>query len=100
MTWYRLRLYVLGDTVRARAAVDRVGALCDSRLGQSWDLEVVDVQASPELADEARIVATPTLDRLEPGPPLRVVGDLSSAALADALDLPAPAAPDTEAVSP
>ncbi len=88
MTTYRFRLYVLGDTARARQALDQLRALCDSRPCSACDIEVVDVQAHPEVADGARIVATPTLDRIEPSPVVRVIGDLSSDQLAMALELP------------
>lgn len=88
MTPYRFRLYVLGDTARGRRALEQLRALCDSHGRSGCDIEVVDVQAHPEVADEARIVATPTLDRIEPHPVVRVIGDLSSDQLAIALELP------------
>jgi len=96
MTGYRFRLYVLGGTDRTHRAMEQLGGLCRQRLGDDWDLEVVDVQARPEVADEARIVATPTLDRLTPAPPVRVVGDLSSDLLVAALELPPPCVPEGE----
>ncbi|MGN6332206.1 MAG: circadian clock KaiB family protein [Motilibacteraceae bacterium] len=90
MTVYRFRLYVMGRTARSQAAEEQLRALCRERLGERWRVEVVDVRGRPDLADAARIVATPTLDRLEPEPLTRVIGDLSSAErLAAALDLPA-----------
>lgn len=90
MTAYRFRLYVMGQTARSRSAEEQLRALCRERLGDRWHLDVVDVRGRPDLADDARIVATPTLDRLEPPPLTRVIGDLSSAErLAAALDLPA-----------
>lgn len=45
----------------------------------AWRLEIIDVLASPELAEKAGILATPTLS-YEHGPrPRRIVGDLSDA---------------------
>lgn len=88
MTSYRFRLYVLGETPRAHSALEQLRALCDSRRDTTYDIEVVDVHAHPEVADDARIVATPTLDRVEPPPLVRVIGDLSSDQLARALELP------------
>lgn len=85
---YRFRLYVMGETPRTRGAIERLRALCTARLGGGWDLEVVDVQERSDLADAARIVATPTLDRIEPQPRVRVIGDLASDELAAALELP------------
>ena len=88
MTSFRFRLYVLGETARAHNAVEQLRTLCDSRSNVTCDIEVVDLQTHPEVADEARIVATPTLDRVEPPPVIRVIGDLSSDQLALALELP------------
>ena len=89
MTSYRFRLYVLGETARAHSALEQLRALCDSRTCSTCDIDVIDVHAHPELADEARILATPTLDRVEPAPVIRVIGDLSSDQLAMVLGLPA-----------
>lgn len=89
MTNYRFRLYVHGDTARSIALVSQLRGLFGRRLGEQWQVDVVDVKGRPDLAEEARIVATPTLDRLEPEPRVRVVGDLSSTdQLAAVLDLP------------
>ena len=88
MTSFRFRLYVLGGTARAHSALEQLRALCESRSDVTCDIEVVDLQAHPDVADDARIVATPTLDRIEPLPVIRVIGDLSSDQLAMALELP------------
>ena len=85
---YRFRLYVLGETERAHRALEQLRALCDSRSDTKYDIEVVDLHAHPEVADDAHIVATPTLDRVEPPPVIRVIGDLSSDQMAVALQLP------------
>jgi circadian clock protein KaiB len=90
LSLYRFRLYVMGQTARSQAAEEQLRALCRERLGDRWRVDVVDVRGRPDVADAARIVATPTLDRLEPEPFTRVIGDLSSTErLAAALDLPA-----------
>jgi circadian clock protein KaiB len=89
MTGYRFRLYVLGDTSRARNAEQQLRALCSRRVRGPCVIEVVDLADAPELADAERIVATPTLDRVEPPPRVRVIGDLgSSERLSAVLDLP------------
>lgn len=47
----------------------------------AWQLEIIDVLAKPELAEQAGILATPTLtyenSSLPSGRPRRIVGDLS-----------------------
>ena len=43
----------------------------------AWKIEIVDVLARPELAEQAGILATPTLTYENQGRPRRIVGDLS-----------------------
>ena len=77
MTAYSFRLYVTGQTERSLAAEANLRALCDSRLPGSYELEVVNTIERPGLAEEQRILATPTVVRLAPLPQRRVIGDLS-----------------------
>lgn len=102
MTPFSFRLYVIGDSPRSRAAEDGLRRLCAQRLGDAgYTIEVVDVERRPDLADQQRILATPTLDRVTPSPPVRVVGDLgSSDELAEALELPAGPGPPDVAAAP
>lgn len=89
MSTFRFRLYVMGRTSRASLAEEQLRALCQGRLPDRFEVEVVDVAERPDLAEAERIVATPTLDRISPEPRLRVVGDLGSRdRLALVLDLP------------
>ncbi|GAA2428360.1 circadian clock KaiB family protein [Actinomadura vinacea] len=74
---YAFRLYVAGDTARSQAAASNLRFLCESRLRSNYELEVVDAVEQPELAEQERIIATPTVLRLAPLPQLRVIGDLS-----------------------
>jgi circadian clock protein KaiB len=74
---YSFRLYVAGQTERSQAAEANLRALCESRLSGGYELEVVDATEQPALAEEQRILATPTVVRLAPPPQRRVIGDLS-----------------------
>jgi len=86
---FRFALYVMGDSSRSRTAVRQLQELCDAQVGGGCEIEVFDVAARPDIAEERRIVATPTLDRVEPTPRIRVIGDLGPVdRLAAALDLP------------
>lgn len=71
------RLYVTGQTSRSLRAIDNVRRLCQGAWPEAYELAVVDVLERPELAEENRILATPTLVREAPQPSLRVIGDLS-----------------------
>jgi circadian clock protein KaiB len=77
VTAYSFRLYVTGQTERSQAAEANLRSLCDSRLPGSYELEVIDTAEHPGLAEEQRILATPTVLRLAPLPQRRVIGDLS-----------------------
>ncbi|MFC0387945.1 circadian clock KaiB family protein [Muricoccus vinaceus] len=74
---YRLRLFVAGNTVRSRLAIENLRLFCTKYLAGRFDLEVVDIHQQPELAERNQIVAAPTLLRMEPLPMRRIVGDLS-----------------------
>jgi circadian clock protein KaiB len=81
-------LYVDGvsmSSIRAIAAVRRV---CDQNLAGRADLEIIDVHQQPALGRRDQVVAAPTLIRQAPGPPRRIVGELSDSAwLSLGLDL-------------
>ncbi|MEV0603820.1 circadian clock KaiB family protein [Streptomyces sp. NPDC050315] len=77
MTTYSFKLFIAGQTVRSQEAVANLRLLCDSRLRNRYDLQIVDAVECPELAEEGRILATPTVIRLSPPPQRRVIGDLS-----------------------
>ncbi len=73
----RLKLFVAGNTIRSQRARANLEAIrredwADRRV----DLTVVDVLTQPDLADDARILATPTLVKEYPLPVRRIVGDL------------------------
>jgi circadian clock protein KaiB len=89
MSRLRLRLYVAGDTSRSHLAIANLRRLCSELAADDADCDVVDVLAQPEAAEQARILTTPTLVRLEPLPARRVTGDLSDhAAVLQGLSLP------------
>lgn len=74
---YLFELYVAGDDIRSRTAVETLTAMCDERLAGRYGLEIIDVLLDPERAESAKILATPTLVRREPSPNVRVIGDLT-----------------------
>lgn len=50
---------------------------CESGIRRPFDLRVIDVYRQIELAKDDEILATPTLIRVFPPPPRRIVGNLS-----------------------
>ena len=79
MNRYSLRLYVTGSTPRSERAIANLRRLCTDVLRNGCEVEVIDVLEQPQLAEEDRVLATPTVIRRVPGPERRVVGDLSDA---------------------
>ena len=76
---FSFRLYVAGDAQNSTRAVANLTALCGDRLKGRHRIEIVDVFGEPERALADRIVMTPTLIRLEPGPVRRIIGTLEQA---------------------
>lgn len=74
---YVFRLYVASDTERSQAAEMNLRYLCESYLPGRYELEIVDVVKRPDLVEQARVIATPTVVRMAPPPQRRVIGDLS-----------------------
>jgi circadian clock protein KaiB len=74
---YLLRLFVSGTTPRSRRAIDNLQRICDQYLAGRYRIEIIDLRESPAWATEEQILATPTLMKVRPRPPRRVIGDLS-----------------------
>ena len=71
-----LRLYVAGSTVKTERVIDTLRSICAEELHGEYELEVIDVIQQPQLAEDQRIIAIPTLIRILPEPIRRVIGDL------------------------
>ncbi len=74
---YELELYIAGRTPSSRRAVANLRRLCDEAVPDEFRLVVIDILERPELAEEKRILATPTLIRAYPAPARRLIGDMS-----------------------
>jgi circadian clock protein KaiB len=73
-----LKLYVTGRTPRAERAIANLRRLCKEELEGRYEIEIIDVLEHPQLAEDDRILATPTLIKQLPPPLRRVIGDLSN----------------------
>lgn len=74
---YLLKLYVTGKTPRAEKAIANLRRICREELQGQYQLEIIDVLEHPQLAEDEKILATPTLIKRLPPPLRRVIGDLS-----------------------
>ncbi|WP_324671160.1 circadian clock KaiB family protein [Hymenobacter sp. GOD-10R] len=74
---YVLHLYITGATPNSTQAVRNLKDICERYLAGRYELQIVDIYQQPEMAQEARIVAAPTLVKRSPGLTRWLVGDLS-----------------------
>jgi circadian clock protein KaiB len=74
---YRFKLFIAGQTARSEEAIACMRELCEARLSGRYELEIIDALDRPELADQEKVLATPTLIKLEPPPARRIIGELS-----------------------
>lgn len=51
--------------------------ICEQELAGRYELQIIDVLENPQLAEDEKILATPTLIKQLPPPLRRVIGDLS-----------------------
>lgn len=89
MSNYVFKLYIAGKTPHSQTAVTNLQHICQEYLGTAYELTVIDVLQHPQLAEEAKILATPTLVKESPAPIRWIIGDLSEkTAVLAALGLP------------
>ncbi len=75
---YQLRLYVAGHTAKSMLAVSNLKSICETHLAGRYDIEIVDLLVTPQLAAGDQILAVPTLVRKLPEPIKKIIGDLSN----------------------
>jgi circadian clock protein KaiB len=79
MSNYVLKIYVTGQTPRSRRAIDNLRRICEDELRGQYEMHVIDVLERPQLAEDEKILATPTVVKELPMPIRRIIGDLSDA---------------------
>ena len=77
---YTLKLYVTGKTPRSELAIVSLRRLCEDEFPGEYELIIIDVLQRPQLAEDEKIFATPTLVKELPPPMRRIIGDLSNSA--------------------
>ena len=76
--FWKLRLYVAGQTPKSIRAFANLELLCEKHLKGRYRIEVIDLLENPQMARGDQIVAVPTLVRDLPGPVRKIIGDLSN----------------------
>ncbi len=78
MNKFKLRLYVTGRTPKSERAISNLKEICERDLKGLYELQIIDVLERPQLAENEKILATPTLVKDLPPPLKRIIGDLSN----------------------
>ena len=74
---YVLKLYVAGNTPNSVRALKTLKNILEQEFQGVYALKVIDVVKNPQLAEEDKILATPTLAKVLPPPVRKIIGDLS-----------------------
>ena len=74
---YILKLYITGQTTNSVKAIQNLRKILSGELKDVYGLKIIDVLKNPQLAEDEKILATPTLCRVLPPPVKRIIGDLS-----------------------
>jgi circadian clock protein KaiB len=74
---YVLKLYVAGNTPNSARALKVLKNILEQDFQGVYALKVIDVLKNPQLAEEDKILATPTLSKVLPPPVRKIIGDLS-----------------------
>ena len=71
------QLFINGHSPNSIEAVDTLLKICRENLNGNYQLKIIDIQKEPDKAEEAGIIAIPTLIRMEPTPVSRIIGALN-----------------------
>ena len=78
MNKHILKLYVTGRTATSERAIANLHRICAEDLEGQYEVKIIDVLENPQLAENEKILATPTLIKDLPPPVRRLIGDLSN----------------------
>jgi len=70
-------LFIVGQSELSRRARLHFDQFVRAHVEGPIDYREIDVVADPAAAREHRVIATPLLYRVSPGPPVKILGDLS-----------------------
>ena len=74
---YRFMLFVAGNEMNSRLALENLRLICETHLKGRYELEVIDVFEDYERAHQERVLVTPALIALLPERRVALLGNLS-----------------------
>jgi circadian clock protein KaiB len=72
-----LQLYITGMSENSMRAIENITLFCKQNLKGRFDLQIIDIYKDPSIAEEQKIVFSPSLIRQFPLPKRMMIGDLS-----------------------
>lgn len=78
MNKYILKLYITGNSIKSQRAIANLLRICREELNEQYIVEIIDVLEQPDLAEQEKILVTPTLIKQLPPPLQRIIGDMSN----------------------
>ena len=75
---YILKLYITGNTPKSQRAIANLLRICKEQLADEYQVEIIDVLEQPQVAEDEKIMVTPTLIKQLPPPLQRIIGDMSN----------------------
>jgi circadian clock protein KaiB len=72
-----MRLYIANNAPNSVRAIANLEAICKEHLKDHFKLEIIDVLEYPLRALADGILVTPSLAKMSPSPPAKIVGNLS-----------------------
>ena len=75
---WELKLYVAGQTAKSLQAFANLKMICEKYLEGKYQIEVIDLLKTTQLAKGDQILTLPTVVRKLPSPVRKIIGDLSN----------------------
>ncbi len=72
-----LKLYITGKTSKSGRVIANLRKICDDKFCDKYELVIIDILENPQLAEDEKILTTPTLIKEFPSPIRRIIGDLA-----------------------
>ncbi len=76
-TKVQFKLYISRLRIRGSNALHNLSKICEECFADKFSIEVIDIDQDASAAQENKIFAVPTLERVFPNPRIRIIGDLS-----------------------
>lgn len=73
-----LKLYITNFTQKIENALEKLKDTCDREFNNGYELSVINILENSQMAEDDRVLATPTLIKQFPEPVKRMIGDISN----------------------